>query len=196
MRKQILIDCDGVLLEWSNTFIEYMKTEENSAYLGGLIRYNIENFFDMPKDAVIDKIIKFNDGHWRFGTLTPYKDATKAISILAELGYSFVVITSCSTESKVVNLRRANLYNIYGDVFEKIHCIGLYKSKIEMLQQYEPTFWIEDTLSHAIDGANIGHKAILLNHEWNQDNIENSDAVHRCMNWAEIVEYVLANSST
>ncbi len=119
-----------------------------------------------------------------------------AISILAKLGYSFVVITSCSADPKVVNLRRANLYNVYGDVFDEIHCVGLYKSKIEILQQYDPSFWIEDTPSHAIDGDDNGYKAILLDYIWNQHNVDDSDSFHRCMSWPEIVEDVLINIST
>lgn len=191
MKKRILIDCDGVLLCWSSAFIKYMKDEEHSTYLGGQDRYNIENFFDMPSEDVIDRITKFNDGHWRFGTLKPYEDTVEAISILVKLGYSFVVITSCSDKPEVINLRKANLYSVYGNIFEEVHCIGLYKNKIEILQKYESAFWIEDTPSHAIDGAKLGHKAILIGQIWNQD--QDDDMVHRCKNWAEIVKYILTN---
>lgn len=193
MKKQILVDVDGCILDWLSTFVEYMQDEGYSTHSDEPDQYDLESFFNIPRDEVLDRIQQFNDGHWRFGTLKPYEDAIEAMSLLSKLGYSFVAVTSCSAEPEVANLRKANLYNVYGDIFKTVHCIGLHANKTELLRQYSPTFWIEDRTPHAIEGAKAGHKAILIDRPWNQG--EGDNTIQRCMNWAEIVEYIFKNSS-
>jgi len=187
--KVILVDVDGCLLNWLDRFVDYMHSEGYTTYLDDPDQYNLESFFDVPAEDVYKRITTFNDDHWKFGTLDTYKGTKEAMSLLVDLGYRFVAITSCSDKESVADLRRANLYNIFGDVFDKVHCIALHKDKGPILRQYEPTFWIEDRFSHAIEGAIAGHTAILIDRPWNQDEYE--ALVTRCHSWAEIVQYII-----
>ena len=191
IKKIILTDCDGVLLNWLDTFIEYMKDEGFTVHTKEPSQYDLGNFFKIPLPEIYKRIQLFNDGHWRFGTLQSYDDVQESISVLASLGYSFVAVTSCSDLDQVADLRKANLYNVFGDVFEEVHCIGIHNNKRAVLENYEPTFWIEDRFSHALEGAKAGHKAILLDQPWNIN--ENDPRVTRCLSWAEIVEYILTS---
>jgi len=193
MKKQILTDVDGVLLKWKEFFIDYMleKGYELNPDDAGM-NYNLEGLFkNVSSKEAMQHVQLFNDGYWRFGTLQPCEGAVESMYILSSLGYSFVAITSCSDKPEVTTLRKANLYNIFGDVFEEVHCTGVHKSKTPFLELYDPTFWIEDKLNRAIEGAEVGHDAILIDCSSNQN--ENDDRVKRCFSWAEIVQYILTN---
>ena len=67
------------------------------------------------------------------------------------------------------------------------------KSKLSYLKnRYENTnfYWIEDSISHATSGQQIGLKSILMDHSYNKD--WNG---MRVKNWKEIYEVVNDNST-
>ncbi len=189
MSKIILSDVDGVLLDWMDRFTGYMVSEGYSIQEDSHNQYDLGTVFNITEKEALEEITKFNDDEWTFGTLQACDGAEEAISILSKLGYSFVAITSCSEKSEVVNLRKANLYNVFGDVFDEVHCIGVHQDKTETLEKYEQTFWIEDRFSHALEGLNAGHNAILIDRSWNQN--EDHPLITRCHSWAEIVQYII-----
>lgn len=187
--KIILTDCDGVILDWMDRFIAYMLGEGYSIYQDEHNQYELGALFDISEEEASDRIAAFNDGDWRFGTLQAFDGAEEAMSVLSTLGYSFVAITSCSEKSRVTALRKANLYNVFGDVFKEVHCIGVNQNKTPILKKYEPTFWIEDRLRHALEGIDAGHKSILIDRRWNQK--DDDQQVKRLYSWAEIVQYII-----
>ena len=187
--KRILSDVDGCLLDWLSRFTDYMQREGFEAHLDEPNQYDLGAFFNISTEEVHERIGMFNNGHWTFGTLQAYDGAQEAIKILSDLDYTFVAVTSCSDKPQVADLRRANLFNIFGDVFEEVHCIGIHQDKSPILESYEPTFWIEDKFPHAVSGAEAGHKAIILDQPWNKG--EKHNKVKRCHSWAEIVQYIL-----
>lgn len=190
VNRTILVDVDSVLLLWRDGFKLYMK-HQGHKWLDIPEDYNMSNHFDLTFDEVYDHIVKFNDGHWEFGTLKPVEGAVDGIKKLSKLGYRFVVITACSIIPQAKALRQANLYNIFGDVFDAIHCVKIDDSKETHLADYEPTYWIEDNFKNCVDGIKYGHKCILLTHTWNE-NEENPD-VNRCASWEQIVDFIKKN---
>jgi len=107
---------------------------------------------------------------------------------LSEMGYRFIAITSCSSNPMSKVLRQANLYNIFGDIFDDVHCIPIYESKKLYLAEYKPTFWIEDNFKNCVDGLEYGHGCILLSQIWNE-NYQNI-RIRRCDKWPEIVDFI------
>ena len=182
----ILCDVDGVLLHWLPAFHRYMNNQ--GLYSDNPEGYTVGANFGMTDDELVEYITIFNGGHWEFGTLTPYADAQYGIQELTKLGYRFVAITSCSTNTQAIALRRANLYIHFGDVFDAVHCIDVGNSKKTHLAEHEPTFWIEDHAKNAADGLEYGHDCILMAQNWNEN--VSDPRVKRCLNWAEIVEYI------
>lgn len=187
--KIILCDVDGVLLNWMERFTTYMIDEGYSIHQDEHNQYELGKVFNISDEEALKRISTFNDGDWRFGTLQAFDGAEEAMSILSTLGYSFVAITSCSERSEVVGLRKANLYNVFGDIFKEVHCIGVNQNKMPILKKYEPTFWIEDRFRHVVEGVEAGHIGILIDRQWNQD--EHHPLVMRCHSWAEIVQYII-----
>lgn len=190
MSKIILLDIDCVLLIWRDGFYKYME-HAGVKFIkdaGDELHYDMTKHFDLTSDEVYEHIGRFNDGHWTFGVIDPIEGSQNAIKELTAMGYRFVAISCCSTTTQSVALRKANLYNLFGDVFDAVHCIGIRDSKNNLLSKHEPTFWIEDNFKNCVDGLKFGHDCILLTHPWNEN--EQHDDISRCDSWAEIVKYI------
>lgn len=183
--KPILIDVDGVLLKWLDSFTIYMHHKGYKWIDLPIQSYDLSHHFLISKKEVDDNVEIFNDGHWEFGTLKPENGALKA---LKQFNNPLVAISSCSTNIQAIALRKANLYNYFGDRFKAVHCVGVEESKKTHLADYEPTIWIEDNYHNCIDGLEYGHKCILLTKPWNK-NYSHPD-ITRCENWDQIVEEI------
>lgn len=188
----ILTDVDGVLLDWFSAFRRYMKTLGLKE--GKMVHTDHDKmykFFGLKdNDEMFEYVEVFNSGHWEFGTLPALDLAVDGVNALHSVGYRFVAITSCSTAPQAVALRKANLYNIFGDVFDEVHCVDVGESKRTHLADYEPTFWIEDKASAAEDGLDYGHNSILIAQTWNAG-ITVDNRIKRCYDWREIENYIL-----
>jgi FMN phosphatase YigB (HAD superfamily) len=185
--KTILIDADSVLLRWRHGFRSYMK-HKGHEWLNIETNYDMTQHFNASSEEVYEHLNLFNNGHWRIGTLSPVAGAVEGMARLANMGYRFVVISSFSTNAQAIALRQANLYNVFGDVFDNVYCIGVGKHKRDHLSKYESAFWIEDNYDNCVDGLKYGHKCILLAYPWNQHNVNSDIAV--CDNWDDIVDYI------
>lgn len=188
----ILIDCDGVLLLWRDSFKLYMQ-HQGHEWLNVKDDYRVAQHFNLSVDEVYQHMKRFNDGHWLFGTLKPIEDAVSGMKTLSKMGYRFIAITSCSSNPTSKVLRQANLYNIFGDVFDDVHCVPIYESKKPHLAEYEPTFWIEDNFKNCVDGIKYGHTGILLTQIWNR--IYEDNDIKRCDKWPEIVDFIEENQN-
>ena len=74
MNKNIILtDCDGVLLDWETTFVEWMGTKGFTPDPGEF-GYEMAKRFGMKKQKVKDLIREFNESAW-IGYLKPYKDS-------------------------------------------------------------------------------------------------------------------------
>lgn len=191
--KIILVDCDGVLLDWLSAFTRFMSAGGIEPHPGDSSMYNLGPYFGISDDKVFDYITEFNNGHWEFGTLPALPGSVRNIRRLVnDEGYRFVAITSCSTGPQTVALRKANLYNVFGDIFDNVHCVDLGESKKTHLGSYEKTWWIEDKPSACEEGLDYGHKCILLDQSWNQD-YEHTE-IYRAMNWTDIVNKIIGDT--
>jgi len=193
MNKNLLVDVDSVLLRWRDGFKLYME-HQGHEWLDIDDDYDMSQHFNLTYDEVYECILKFNNGHWEFGVLEPVDGAVDAIKRLTyTLGYRLIVITACSTHPQAKALRQANLYNVFGDVFDAVHCVDISESKETHLADYDPTFWIEDNFKNCVDGIKYGHKCLLLNYPWNQ-NEKNTDII-RCADWGEVLDFIEQNKN-
>jgi len=149
--------------------------------------YDLSKRFSTTKKQM-EKIIKTFNKRWEFGTLDPLPNAVESLAKLKKLNFSFVAISSCSTDLATIALRRSNLFWVFGDVFESVHCINLGESKETHLADYNPTWWIEDKFENASAGLKYGHKPILINQPSNQGKYH--DDILRVNNWCEIYEHI------
>ncbi len=186
--KIILTDIDGCLLNWREGFMRFMLNRGFSIHPEFESHYLLTGYYGITHDELHEQVESFNSGRWEFGTLKPVPGAVKAVNALSDLGYRFVGISACSSERQAFVLRRANLYNIFGDVFDTVHCLDLKDGKRAHLMQHEPTFWIDDKMDMCLEGIDAGHKCILIDYVWNREH--DYDNIERCQDWDAVVSYV------
>ena len=185
--KIILVDCDGVLLDWEHSFKLWM---ENKGYeVKNEVEYSMAKTYDMPKPEMKKLIRHFNESA-TMCCLPPLRDAVKYVrKIHEELGYVFHCITSMTLDPYANRLREQNLENLFGPTaFDKVHCLDTGADKDDALLPYIDSgcMWIEDKIKNAELGDRLGLSSVLMRHG-HQNDYEN-DAIPVVESWKEIYE--------
>jgi hypothetical protein len=201
--NQILVDCDGVLIDWHKSFVDYIN---------GIYNLNVTyNDIFPPRDKnnpqrnnniielngyVIDTyqaILDFNEYLHDFGYLPPIDGAIEGIHKLKALGYNIDVITTCSDNPVTQVRRQQNIKRVFGKgIISKVHCLPLRIKKDVVLKQYEPgSFWVEDTPKNAAWGLDCGHLPIIIEHDNNINrHAEKEDGIYWAKDWDDITNYI------
>jgi|TARA_B110000977_G_scaffold69694_1_gene94672 hypothetical protein len=188
--KLILVDCDGVLLDWKYAFYKWME-ESNGLEVMEEGVYDVATTFHITKLEAKTLVRQFNESA-RIGFLPGLRDAIKYVKMLHAEGYVFHCITSLSTDPYAKIMRLANLERLFGEgVFEELVCLDCGDDKDEGLLPYKDSgcIWVEDKPSNAECGANLGLRAVLIEHDFNIDYINNDIA--KVKNWKEIYESIV-----
>lgn len=173
--KLILVDVDGVLLDWKNAFLQFMALEniiekDNS-------KYHVWEWMETQDKKPIDEdkgkfmIEYFNRSAWMC-FLDPHRDAVEVVKALKEKGYEFKAITSMHKDKPAQELRKMNLADVFGEgTISEITFLPTGADKREALTKYEGSgaWWIEDKVENAKVGKDLGLKPIIIEHEYNKD---------------------------
>lgn len=171
-QKVILVDCDGVLLDWEEGFGVWMEHHGHTMVDGGKLVYNIGDRYDITANQGKQLIKQFNESA-AIGFLPPLRDAQYYVKLLAEKHqYRFLAVTSLSTDECAIELRKRNLRKLFGEgTFIDVICLdtGADKDEIlaELAQTYKGNWWVEDKPSNVDAGVAVGFKGILIEHGHN-----------------------------
>lgn len=169
MKKIILTDVDGVLLDWDKSFDKWMEKNKNKKYSNGF--YDVASRYKISKKKSRDLIKKFNESA-EIGFLEPFKDSVEYVKKLNKKGYVFHCITSLSKNLYSQKLRKINLINLFGEsCFEKYIFLDVSERKNKVLNLYKNKdyYWVEDKLQNATDGLELGLKSILIRHDYSKN---------------------------
>ena len=170
--KVIMVDCDGVLLEWTYSFFRWMEKQGYKPVDPTISTYCMGATFGITPEKAHGLIEYFNQSA-AVGWLTPFRDAVKYVRKLnQDHGYVFHVITSLSDDIYAGKLRKKNLEAVFGrKIFEEIICLPCGADKDEALEPYRDSgcIWVEDKPENAVLGAEMGLNSYLLtsNHSRN-----------------------------
>jgi len=192
----ILVDADGVLLNWEYAFAIWMETHGFKKIPGGALNYDIGKRYGIDRDQG-KKLIKMFNESAAIGFLPPLRDAMYYVKRLhEEFGYVFHCITSLSLDPNAQKLREMNLAKLFGDtVFERVVCLDTGADKDEALALYKDTgcWWVEDKYDNAEAGHKLGLNSLLMEHGHNMHYYHNSIPIVK--NWKEIFELITAQTS-
>ena len=191
-KKIILTDADGVLLDWEYAFDVYLQQHGFNKVEGGQFKYDIGKRYGIEKDQG-KKLIKIFNESAHMGFLPPLRDAMYYVKRLhEEHGYVFHCITSLSKDENAQELRKMNLCKLFGKTaFEKFIFLDTGADKDEVPEQYRDSglWWIEDKITNAEVGHEIGLKSLLVEHGHNMD--FKHPSIPLVKNWKEIYERVV-----
>lgn len=190
----ILTDCDGVLLDWESSFVEWMAIHGH--YIVKKDVYDISEMFGITKEQSNMYTRFFNESS-QIGYLNPLRDSMYYIDLLHKKhGYTFHVITSLSNNEYSQKARTENLKRIFGETaITKFIYLDCGANKDLVLSKYKDTnlFWVEDKPENAIAGYKLGLKSILMAHGYNQDSYPRWDSkIPRVNNWQEFYDVYVA----
>lgn len=166
----LLLDADGVLLNWSSGLDRYVAATRPKL---ADVAHNQRGFTLMDRMGIggeeAEQLISDFHVDPLFGQLDPMPGAVVTLDILRQW-FTMVVITACGTDAVTQQMRRENLVSLFGDVFEEIWCTNTFKEKAKYLKMYPPSWWVEDHFSNAVMGALAGHRSVLIDEEHNRYN--------------------------
>jgi hypothetical protein len=193
--KIILVDADGVLLNWEWAFDIWVQEHGHKRVEQGNRLYDIGERYNIDREQG-KKLIKLFNESASIGFLPPLRDAIHYVKKLhEEHGYVFHCITSLSKNRNAQKLREMNLDKLFGrTVFEQVVCLATGADKDQALEPYRDSglFWIEDKVENAQVGANMGLKSIIMEHGFNMNY---SGPIPLVKNWAQIYEIITGDQS-
>jgi hypothetical protein len=192
MNKIILVDADGVLLNWEYAFCCWMEQHGYEQIENGNHEYDIAKRFSITKEQAKAKVKIFNESA-AIAFLPALRDAMFYVKRLhEEHGYEFHCITSLSTDPSAYKLRKMNLEKLFGPTaFTRLVCLDTGADKDEALAEYKDSdlYWVEDKMENAIAGQRVGLKSILMEHGFNM-NDEVPEGIYKALNWKDIYEHI------
>jgi hypothetical protein len=188
----ILVDADGVLLNWEYAFEIWMEQHGFEQIPGGNLDYDIGKRYGISREQTVRLIKMFNESA-AIGFIPPLRDAMHYVEKLhREHGYVFHCITSVSVDPNAIKLREMNLRKLFGEtVFQKIVCLDTGADKDAALFPYRDTgcWWIEDKPQNAVVGAELGLNSLLMEHGHNMNYYH--DHVRTVKNWEEVYRIIV-----
>ena len=195
----ILTDVDGVLLEWEHHFTKWLQLRSyfdkngNRNYPYKLLdakhdNYDMSKRFEISKETISQEIREFNRSAW-MGTQRPMLESQTWVKLLHAEGWTFVPITSQTSDIPGQALRKKRLGELFGEhVFSNYHILGTGADKDSALANFHDTglYWVEDKPKNALAGLSYGLKPILIDHPYNRD--FNHPDIIRVNNWKQIHE--------
>jgi len=191
MKKIILTDADGVLLDWEYAFSVWMEQHGFRTVEDSQFKYDIGKRYGIDKEQA-KKLIKIFNESAHMGFLPPLRDAMFYVKRLhEEHGFTFHCITSMSADENAQELRKMNLAKLFGKtVFSKIIILDTGADKDGVLEKYRDKgyYWIEDKITNAEVGHDVGLKSLIMEHGHNMD--YDNPLIPRVKNWKEIYDRI------
>lgn len=189
----ILVDCDGVVLNWEYAFNIWMDAHGFATVPGSQFDYSMGTRYNID-GAQAKKLIKIFNESAAIGFLPALRDAVYYVKRLhEEHGFVFHCITSLSLDPNAGKLREMNLKKLFGDTaFERVVCLDTGADKTEALEEYRDSgcYWVEDKPENAEVGHNLGLRSILMEHGHNMNYLCPYPVVK---NWKEIYSIIAPN---
>ena len=193
--KIILTDIDGVVLDWEESFVIWMEHLGHTLVDGYQYKYGVDKRFGISK-GISDQLVRQFNASAAIGFLPPLRDAQYYIKMLHERHkYQFVAVTSLSLDPYAQKLRKRNLSKLFGkNTFKDVICLDTGADKdevlIELSEEYQGCYWIEDKVVNAQLGSDIGYDSLLMEHG---HNLKAKGDFKTVKNWEEIYNAVVGS---
>lgn len=168
-RKVILTDVDGVLLNFQHTISEFMAAEKNIHISDEQWNKSYWLHEILESEPEKDKDIFVELMHSDYFRRVPAKECAKrTLQNLAKDGWRFIAITAAGqghpdqNMHKVRQNRMDNLETHFGNIFDDLHIMNFFDCKRDFLRLYDPTWWVEDSVTNALVGHEVGHRSVIM----------------------------------
>lgn len=184
--KPLILDADGVLLDFASGFTSYMHEVHGvKATTNTPAQFDFSDAFpDTPK--VAKHIPGFLESD-HFLAVKAYHEANddlgefpiaEILQFLHMKGVELHLVSSVATTDTVKESRLACLEREFGPIFKSTTIIGLGESKAAVLKGLPSGFFVDDQLSMCKDGSLAGHLSFLKTQNYNTLSCKNDMATY------------------
>lgn len=188
MSKVIITDVDGCILNWSNGFIEYIKSLNMDSKKDLNSCWDLEEYLGLPTKEVDNLAKDFNITN-NFKHLKSDYKSDVYIPLLHGMGYDFIAITACGSSDITSKYRTINLNELFPGIFKEIFCCDHNYEKNDILKNLPNSkYWVEDHYHNCKFGIDNDHVCFLMD-PYNNHKEDNS--VISVSDWEEIYERII-----
>lgn len=175
MRNILLSDVDGVLLNWEDSFEEWMyfrhKISRTTYTEFDHRGFDIAKSFGINTDEAYEFIKEFNTSD-EMTRIPPLRDAVKYVrKLYEEHGIVLHCITNFGVDAAAQKKRDRNLYDVFNGAIRGVIYLPHSASKEEALKLYSGrglTF-VEDRMDNVDLAESLDIRGILMQHDYNKD---------------------------
>lgn len=197
-KDAIVIDCDEILLDHLNGFVKYVRKYYDIQTVGIPMQYHLQEWLQCDGEQVMDLLKNFNFYSYEFGLLEPMDNyVVEAMQKIRNNNpdLALIVVTKSGTFGHGEVLRKVNLYNVFGDIFDDIIILENYQSKratyIKLQQQYNVLTVIDDHLANIDVAISLGLDTVVLDCSHNRNQIQPNGNEYNIVNdWIDMYYYL------
>ena len=169
LKRIILTDVDGVLLEWGKHFRQWMSIRGYEQKPKVEKRYSMYQRYGISIQEKERLIREFNNSAW-MSIQEPMPDSQTWVKLLAAEGWTFIPITSQTRDIPAQQLRKRRLEELFGPIFQNFFILDTGDDKDAVLAEFHGTdlWWVEDKWTNAKLGLDYGLRPLIYNHPYNQ----------------------------
>lgn len=149
MMKKIVLDCDGVLLDYNETYGRVLNNFfQKEISIKDSLAYHAENYYELVWKNNTERetfFEYFNIHGW--SNMKALPKALEATQLLKDMGYHICVVTSIPQTAK--NMRKTNLLELGFPIDEVIATgkkEGLNNPKKKYIENISPEYFVDDLL--------------------------------------------------
>lgn len=196
-KKAVILDCDEILLDHLGGFKLFVEKYYDIKPEGTPVQYNLQDWLKCDSEKVMELIKNFNYFSYEFGLLKPVTLAVPALQRLVNNNpnVAFIVVTKSGTFGHGEVLRKVNLHNVFGDIFDDIIILEQYQSKRNAYNKLKNNFDIvtvvDDYLGNIDVAEELGLDAVVLDCPHNVGTLKaNGTDYTRVKDWVDLFEYI------
>jgi len=165
LRKAIVVDVDDTILDFGSRVREFFNHHHGKLITGKSLDWDLCEWLDIEKGQDREVLEAFM-GSWQCGALDGLPGARRVLTKLVQQGYDIFCVTACGLDPQVHALRKANLYHVFGDIFEEIKFVGFNESKVTAIQEIAMThtidLFVDDKYQNISDVMDAGYDSCIL----------------------------------
>lgn len=167
MKKYLLLDADGVILNWRKGIHDFIHDFHSEIHPGEYFHYehpSVEDWLgnDVSTEKLRSVIHDFHHTKGRFDKIEPFPEA-KSVMETAKSDYGvdeIIVITSCGNDGTIAQLREDNLNECFPGLVDDLIVVDYFHPK--PLDKFIPSVWVDDTVRNVDDGYKAGHTSLFM----------------------------------
>lgn len=195
-QKAVILDCDEILLNHLGGFKKYVQKYYDIQTVGEPQQYNLQDWLCCDAEQVMDLLKNFNFYSYEFGLLEPMDEFV--VDRMKQLrsrypDVAFIVVTKSGTFGHGEVLRKVNLINVFGDIFDDIIILENYQTKrgtyLKLQNQYDVVTVVDDHLVNIDVAQQVGLDTVVLecSHNVSEKNNPNYNFVE---DWRDMFTYI------